>query len=138
RLGNREREMSAQFSSPATGRFAAGDFRLSEIAKRFRRGGGDREAIGRGGAYPSSIRAAPFGTRFARSISPVYGGRKAFAFVAAVFLLLIATPAFAQAHWSIEVHGGAGVIERAHMDAQTEAQYRAAMNAALERGAAVL
>ena len=41
-------------------------------------------------------------------------------------------------HWSIEVHGGAGIIERASMDAATEAQYRAAMNAALERGAAVL
>jgi beta-aspartyl-peptidase (threonine type) len=47
-------------------------------------------------------------------------------------------PASAQPHWSIEVHGGAGVIERAHMDAQTEAQYRAAMSTALERGAAVL
>ncbi|HWA00010.1 MAG TPA: isoaspartyl peptidase/L-asparaginase [Caulobacterales bacterium] len=40
--------------------------------------------------------------------------------------------------WSIAVHGGAGVIERANMDAQTEAQYRAAMNAALERGETVL
>ena len=40
--------------------------------------------------------------------------------------------------WALVVHGGAGVIERAQMDAQTEAAYRAAMNAALDRGSAVL
>ena len=40
--------------------------------------------------------------------------------------------------WSLVIHGGAGVIERAQMDAATEAAYRAAMNAALDRGAAVL
>ena len=44
----------------------------------------------------------------------------------------------ARPQWSIAVHGGAGVIERAQMDAATEAAYRAAMNAALDRGAAVL
>ena len=43
-----------------------------------------------------------------------------------------------QAHWSIVVHGGAGVIERAQMTPETEAAYRAAMNAALDRGSAVL
>src|SRR6266571_2742145 len=48
-------------------------------------------------------------------------------------------PGAKQRHqWSIEVHGGAGIIERARMDAQTDAQYRAAMSAALERGAALL
>ncbi len=41
-------------------------------------------------------------------------------------------------HWSIIVHGGAGVIERANMSAEQEAQYRAAMNHALQTGAAVL
>ena len=40
--------------------------------------------------------------------------------------------------WALVVHGGAGVIERAQMDARTEAAYRAAMNAALDRGTAVL
>jgi beta-aspartyl-peptidase (threonine type) len=40
--------------------------------------------------------------------------------------------------WALVVHGGAGVIERAQMNAETEAAYRAAMNAALDRGAAVL
>lgn len=40
--------------------------------------------------------------------------------------------------WAIELHGGAGVIERAHMNAQTEAAYRAGMKAAAEAGASVL
>ena len=43
-----------------------------------------------------------------------------------------------RAQWSLAVHGGAGVIERAQMDPATEAAYRAAMNAALDRGSAVL
>ena len=48
------------------------------------------------------------------------------------------TPPPPRAQWSLAVHGGAGVIERAQMDAATEAAYRAAMNAALDRGSAVL
>ena len=40
--------------------------------------------------------------------------------------------------WSIAIHGGAGVIERANLTPDLEAQYRAAMNAALVRGATVL
>src|SRR5690348_2133141 len=40
--------------------------------------------------------------------------------------------------WSIVVHGGAGIIERADMSAEQEAQYRAAMNHVLQTGAAVL
>jgi len=48
-------------------------------------------------------------------------------------------PALApKADWALVVHGGAGVIERAQMDAATEAAYRASMNAALDRGSAVL
>ena len=43
-----------------------------------------------------------------------------------------------RSEWSIAIHGGAGIIERGEMDAQTEAAYRAAMNAALDRGSAVL
>ncbi|MEE2567132.1 isoaspartyl peptidase/L-asparaginase family protein [Hyphobacterium marinum] len=40
--------------------------------------------------------------------------------------------------WAIVVHGGAGVIERDSMDAETDAAYRAAMNRALETGSAIL
>jgi L-asparaginase / beta-aspartyl-peptidase len=47
-------------------------------------------------------------------------------------------PQFTPHHWSIVVHGGAGVIERAAMTPELEAQYRAAMNHALETGAEVL
>ncbi|KPP81542.1 MAG: beta-aspartyl-peptidase (threonine type) IaaA [Oceanicaulis sp. HLUCCA04] len=67
--------------------------------------------------------------------------RIALAFVA----LMLATP-FAHAglqqagenDWSIIIHGGAGVIERGDMDAQTEAAYRAALQSALEQGGAML
>lgn len=40
--------------------------------------------------------------------------------------------------WSIVVHGGAGVIERKSMPAETEAAYRADMKTAIAMGAAVL
>jgi len=42
------------------------------------------------------------------------------------------------ARWAIVVHGGAGVIERESMTAETEAAYRAALEAALETGGAIL
>ena len=48
-----------------------------------------------------------------------------------------ASPA-ARPQWALVIHGGAGVIERAQMTPETEAAYRAAMNAALDRGTAVL
>ena len=40
--------------------------------------------------------------------------------------------------WSLVVHGGAGVIDRADMTPELEAQYRAAMSSALEAGGAIL
>lgn len=40
--------------------------------------------------------------------------------------------------WSIVVHGGAGVIERAEMDPATEAAYRAALGSAVRAGGDVL
>jgi beta-aspartyl-peptidase (threonine type) len=40
--------------------------------------------------------------------------------------------------WSIIVHGGAGVIERANLTPEVEAQYRAAMQRALTTGGAIL
>ena len=40
--------------------------------------------------------------------------------------------------WSLVIHGGAGVIERARMDEKTEAAYRASLAQAAEAGARVL
>ncbi len=40
--------------------------------------------------------------------------------------------------WSLVVHGGAGVIERASLTPEVEAQYRAAMQRALATGGAIL
>ncbi len=40
--------------------------------------------------------------------------------------------------WAIVLHGGAGVIERATMNAKTEAAYRASLQQAIEAGAKVL
>ena len=55
-------------------------------------------------------------------------------------LVLMATAARAQEapRWAIAVHGGAGVIERKDMTPETEAAYRAALAAAVERGSKVL
>jgi beta-aspartyl-peptidase (threonine type) len=60
--------------------------------------------------------------------------------IAAALLLLSAAPAVAQEppRWSLAIHGGAGVIERAGLTPQQDAAYRAALNRALEAGAAVL
>jgi beta-aspartyl-peptidase (threonine type) len=41
-------------------------------------------------------------------------------------------------HWAIVLHGGAGVIERASMNPQTEAAYRASLAQATQAGAQVL
>lgn len=43
-----------------------------------------------------------------------------------------------QHKWAVVLHGGAGVIERAHMDPKTEAAYRASLQAALQKAAATL
>ncbi len=40
--------------------------------------------------------------------------------------------------WALAIHGGAGVMDREIMGPETEASYRAAMHAALERGRTVL
>lgn len=52
----------------------------------------------------------------------------------------MAAPAFAaeKPDWAIVIHGGAGVIERANMDAKTEAAYREALASALAEGQRVL
>lgn len=65
-------------------------------------------------------------------------------FLALALALGLSVPAVAQAQsddrpdWAIVIHGGAGVIERESMTPETEAAYRAAMDAAVTRGRDVL
>ncbi|MEQ1818780.1 MAG: isoaspartyl peptidase/L-asparaginase [Terricaulis sp.] len=49
-----------------------------------------------------------------------------------------ATPPEPAPRWSLVVHGGAGVIERANLTPEVEEQYRTAMNRALETGGRIL
>jgi L-asparaginase / beta-aspartyl-peptidase len=61
--------------------------------------------------------------------------------LAALALLALAACASAPEpapRWSIVVHGGAGVIERANLTPEVEAQYRAAMRRALATGGDIL
>lgn len=60
--------------------------------------------------------------------------------IAAALILALASPAAAQEApaWSLAIHGGAGVIERANLSPQQDAAYRAALTRALETGAEVL
>ncbi|WP_409019188.1 isoaspartyl peptidase/L-asparaginase family protein [Brevundimonas vesicularis] len=62
---------------------------------------------------------------------------------AAALLSLLASSALAQdaapqAGWSLAIHGGAGVIERASLSPERDALYRAGLKAALDAGSAVL
>ena len=58
--------------------------------------------------------------------------------------LITGAPSFAQQRvgekhkWAVVLHGGAGVIERSHMDAKTEAAYRADLQTALQKAADTL
>ncbi len=54
--------------------------------------------------------------------------------------LLMTAPAAAQTtpHWSLVIHGGAGVLERDRMTPEREASARAGLNAALDAGEKVL
>ena len=59
----------------------------------------------------------------------------------ATVLSLIAFPTVAQemdGRWTIAIHGGAGVIERGQLTPEREAEYRAALTAAIEAGSEVL
>jgi beta-aspartyl-peptidase (threonine type) len=71
--------------------------------------------------------------------SPAGGGAWTAALLA-LFLSACATaaPQAPAPRWSLVVHGGAGVIERASMSPETEAQYRAAMRRALATGGDIL
>ena len=67
------------------------------------------------------------------------GPRRAIFIALALFLSACASMAEAPApRWSIVVHGGAGVIERANLTPELEAQYRAAMQRALTTGGGIL
>jgi beta-aspartyl-peptidase (threonine type) len=69
--------------------------------------------------------------------SPARGG----VWIIALLALLVSACASAPEpapRWSIIVHGGAGVIERANLTPEAEAQYRAAMQRALDTGGAIL
>jgi beta-aspartyl-peptidase (threonine type) len=48
------------------------------------------------------------------------------------------TPSTASGHWAIEVHGGAGVIQRSTMSAEAAKAYRASLAEATQAGAKVL
>ena len=61
-----------------------------------------------------------------------------FGIAAAVFLLSGALAQPQEHKWAIELHGGAGVIERKAMNPKTEAAYRAGLEQALQAGADVL
>lgn len=68
-------------------------------------------------------------------------GMRRFFGTSATFLFVTALAVHAQQpvhHWAIEVHGGAGVIERAAMGPKSEAAYRASLNEATQAGVKVL
>ena len=64
-----------------------------------------------------------------------------FAGALAAFFAMVSTPLVAQdedAGWSLAIHGGAGTIARENMTPEQDAAYRAALQRALDAGAAVL
>ncbi|WP_265528102.1 isoaspartyl peptidase/L-asparaginase family protein [Sphingomicrobium marinum] len=62
---------------------------------------------------------------------------KAASTLAACIAMALATPAQAE-DWSLVIHGGAGTIQRDAMTPEKDAEIRAALDAALEAGSAVL
>ncbi len=52
--------------------------------------------------------------------------------------LLVSSPLAAQTRWALQIHGGAGVLERGKMTSERDAATRAALTRALEAGAAIL
>ena len=58
--------------------------------------------------------------------------------VAALALMAGAAQAEDAPKWSLAIHGGAGVIERAELSPERDAAYRAGLQAALDAGSAVL
>jgi len=55
----------------------------------------------------------------------------------AAFAILFASPSVAQ-DWSIAIHGGAGTLDRDKMTPEMEAEYRAALQRALDAGETIL
>lgn len=66
--------------------------------------------------------------------------RRPLALAALVSALDLVAPAAAQdaPRWSLAIHGGAGVIERANLSSEQDAAYRAALHQALQAGQTVL
>ena len=58
--------------------------------------------------------------------------------ILAALLVVTATAAPAAPKWSLVIHGGAGVMERAQMTPARDAEYRGALTRALDAGGAVL
>ncbi|MBL8544824.1 MAG: isoaspartyl peptidase/L-asparaginase [Hyphomonadaceae bacterium] len=69
---------------------------------------------------------------------PARRRRSILALAAFALLSACATAPAPTPRWSIVVHGGAGVIERANLTPELEAQYRAAMQRALTTGGNIL
>lgn len=61
-------------------------------------------------------------------------------FAALCLAAFVAAPANAQQQqrWSIVIHGGAGIIERANLTPELEAQYRASLDGAIRAGGEIL
>ncbi len=112
-----------------TDAFSPRDGRVSRSLLRDGLGGsaivGKRRAV----APPVSFRSA--------QTLPSRGG-KWLVLAAALILSACATASDPTPRWSIVVHGGAGVIERANLTPELEAQYRAAMQRALDTGGGIL
>jgi beta-aspartyl-peptidase (threonine type) len=82
---------------------------------------------------------SPLSHRASRAASSPVNGGAVFVALLALFLSACATaPQPPAPRWSIVVHGGAGVIERASLTPEMEAQYRAAMRRALATGGDIL
>ncbi len=69
---------------------------------------------------------------------PARRRRSILALVSLLLITACATAPEPAPRWSIVVHGGAGVIERASLTPELEAQYRAAMHRALTTGGVIL
>jgi len=64
--------------------------------------------------------------------------KSALLFITCLAFASLTAPAQQTHKWAVVLHGGAGVIERSHMDPKTEAAYRADLKTALQKAADTL